>query len=286
MPKISIITDSDAGLPADLAAQFGIRQVPITVNFENEVFETSVNIDDYSLFERIDQDGKLPTTAAPAPGKFAAAYQAAFDQDGADEVLCLTVSSAISGTYDAAKVAADTLTAGNPVTVVDTQSLSIAQGFMVLAAAEAVQNGATSQEAAAAALELGQRTYLYGALATLKYIAMSGRVSSLKADLANLLSIKPVLTIQDGKLDMLEQVRTRKKAWGRMIELLNENAGGKSIEKMAIVHAAAPEHAEAFKAIAQAELACPAEIIVADFTAGLSVHAGSGMVGVAIVVAK
>ncbi|HKJ26539.1 MAG TPA: DegV family protein, partial [Anaerolineales bacterium] len=128
--------------------------------------------------------------------------------------------------------------------------------------------------------------HLYGALATLKYIAMSGRVSSLKADLANLLSIKPVLTIQDGKLDMLEQVRTRKKAWLRMLELLADRAGSKPIEKMAIVHAAAPDSAQAFKELAEAQLACPAEIIVADFTAGLSVHAGAGMVGAAIVVGE
>ncbi|HKJ26685.1 MAG TPA: DegV family protein, partial [Anaerolineales bacterium] len=127
MPKISVITDSDAGLPADLAAQFNIRQVPIAVNFEDAVFETGVDIDDYSLFERIDKVGKLPTTAAPSPGKFAEAYQAAFSEDQADEVLCLTVSSAISGTYEAARVAATELMGDKPIRVIDTQSLSIAQ---------------------------------------------------------------------------------------------------------------------------------------------------------------
>ena len=286
MPKISIITDSDSGLPTDLAAQYGIRQVPITVNFENEVFETGVDIDDYSLFEKIDQNGKLPTTAAPSPGKFAEAYQAAFEQDQADEILCLTVSSAISGTYDAAKVAADNLTIDKPITVIDTQSLSIAQGFMALTAAKAVQQGASSQEAAEAALDVGSRSYLYGALATLKYIAMSGRVSTLKADIANLLSIKPVLTLQNGKLEMLEQIRTRKKAWARMIELLAQDIDGKPIAQLAIVHSTAPDNAEAFKAIIQAELPCPDEIIIADFTAGLSVHAGAGMIGVAAVTQK
>lgn len=283
MPKISVVTDSDAGLPADLAARYGIRQVPITINFDDAAYETGVDIDDTSLFELIDRSGKLPTTAAPSPGKFAQAYQAAFEHDQAEEILCLTVSGAISGTYDAARVAAAEILGSPAITVVDTQSLSIAQGFMVLAAAQAVQNGASREEAAEAALALGGRIHLYGTLATLKYIAMSGRVSSLKADLANLLSIKPVLTIQDGKLEMLEQVRTRKKAWARMLALLAQDAGSKPIEQMAIVHAAALDDALAFKEKAQAELDCPEEIIVAEFTAGLSVHAGAGMVGAAIV---
>lgn len=283
MPKISVITDSDAGLPADLAAQYGIRQVPITVNFDDEVYETGVDIDDVRLFELIDSYGKLPTTAAPSPGKFAEAYKAAFEQDQADEILCMTVSGAMSGTYDAARVAATEIIGSPAITVLDTQSLSLAQGFMVLAAADAIKAGASREEAAQVALSVGERTHLYGALATLKYIAMSGRVSSLKADLANLLSIKPVLTLQEGKLDMLEQVRTRKKAWARMIELLARDANNKPIERMAIVHSAAYADAIAFKEKLEAEFTCPNEIMVAEFTAGLSVHAGAGMIGAAIV---
>jgi DegV family protein with EDD domain len=286
MPKISIITDSDAGLPDHIADQYGIRQVPITVNFDHEVYETGVDIDDYKLFELIDKNGKLPTTAAPSPGKFAQAYKAAFEQDQADEILCLTVSAAMSGTYDAARVAATEIIGSPAITVLDTQSLSLAQGFMVLAAADAVKDGASREEAAQAARSVGERTHLYGALATLKYIAMSGRVSSLKADLANLLSIKPVLTLQEGKLDMLEQVRTRKKAWGRMIELLARDANDKPIEQMAIVHSAAYEDAMAFKEKIVSEMNCPEEIMMAEFTAGLSVHAGAGMIGAAIVTSE
>ena len=286
MPKISIITDSDAGLPDHIADQYGIRQVPITVNFDHEVYETGVDIDDYKLFELIDKNGKLPTTAAPSPGKFAQAYKAAFEHDQADEILCLTVSAAMSGTYDAARVAATEIIGSPAITVLDTQSLSLAQGFMVLAAADAVKDGASREEAAQAARSVSERTHLYGALATLKYIAMSGRVSSLKADLANLLSIKPVLTLQEGKLDMLEQVRTRKKAWGRMIELLAHDANDKPIEQMAIVHSAAYEDAMAFKEKIVSEMNCPEEIMVAEFTAGLSVHAGAGMIGAAIVTSE
>ena len=226
MKKIAIVTDTDAGLPAELAEKYGIRQVPITVHFDDEVFETGVDIDDLQLFERIDREGKLPTTAAPSPGKFALAFKAALEEDQADAVICLTVSSEISGTYDAARIAAIELMPDQDITVVDTKSLSMAQGFIVLAAAEAIADGATIEEAVQAALSTGERIHLFGALSTLKYIAMSGRVSTLKAEMANLLSIKPILTIQDGRLDLLEQVRTRKKAWARVLALLKEKAGG------------------------------------------------------------
>jgi hypothetical protein len=126
MPKIAIITDSDASLPHDLAEKHNIRQVPITVHFGDQVFETGVDIDEAQMFARIDKEGVLPTTAAPGPGKFAEAYKAAFDT-GADQVICFTVSAEVSATYGAA-VAAKGILPDKSITVVDTRSLSMGQG--------------------------------------------------------------------------------------------------------------------------------------------------------------
>lgn len=279
--KIAVVTDTDASLPQHICDQYQIRLVPITVQFGEESFESEVNITDEEVFARIDREGKLPTTAAPSPGKWAQAFQAALD-DGADAVLCFTVSANISATYDAAVMAATDIIKDKNITVVNTNSLSMAQGFMAMAAAKALQEGAGLEEAIAAAKALDGRVFLYGALSTLRYLAMSGRVGHLAAGMANLLDIKPILTMENGKLEMLEKIRTRKKAWNRMLELSKEQLGDKKIEQLAVMHVACLDDAKVFAQMTREYLGYSGEIIIGGMTAGLSVHTGAGMVGLTV----
>jgi DegV family protein with EDD domain len=237
VPEVVIITDTDASLPKKVSDQYGIRQVPIAINFGSEVFQSGVDIDDRMLFDRVDKERQLPTTSAPSPGDFSDAFAEALRSE-AESILCFCVSSEISATYGAAVSARQTMP-DRDIHIIDTRSLSMGQGFMVLAAAEAAQSGASIPEIKSLVESVRERTYFYAVLPTLKYLAMSGRVRQVAAGLANVISIKPILTINDGKLDLLERVRTLRKAWRRAIELSVNAVGSGKIERLAIVHARA-----------------------------------------------
>ena len=283
MSRIAIVTDTDATLPPELAKKYQIVQVPILIQFGEETFRAGIDIDDAATFARIDREGKLPTTTAPAPGQFLEVFKTAFDS-GAEAVLCFNISCEMSATHTSAQQAAEMLP-GKRIEVVDSRSCAMGLGYMVIAAVQAVAHGATVEQAIAAAEEIRGRTYLFGALPTLKYIAMSGRVSQLAAGMAGLLDIKPVLSLQNGKLELLEKIRTQSKAWARAVELSVEKAAGRKVERMAILHVNAPALARQFEALLRLDLPCPEEVIFAELTPGLSVHTGAGMVAVVFVTA-
>jgi DegV family protein with EDD domain len=281
--KIAIMTDTDSSIATNVAAQFNIYRVPINIHFGQNDYQDGIDIDNAQIFARIDREGKLPQTAAPSPGKFVEAFQTAFSA-GAESIICFCVSSEVSATYSAAVAARDTLP-DRDITVVDTNTLCANQAFMVISAVEAVKTGASKDEVIARALDTRDRAHLYASLATLKYLAMSGRVGHLAAGVAGLLNVKPILTIRNGKLDMLEKVRTRSKAWDRTIELLVESAGGKAVERMSILHVNALAEAQMFEKQLRASMSCPETIDYVELNPGLSIHSGA-LMGAAFVSAK
>jgi len=284
MPKISIVTDTDSSMPVSLAQEHGILQVPISINFGEERNETDLTLSNKTLFERIDKEGRLPTTAAPTPGNFADTFIKAFDKDGSEELVCFCISSAMSATFEAAQMAARDILPDRKITVVDTKTLSVAQGYMAIAAAEAAARDASVSEIIDIAESIRSRSFIYGALATLKYLSMGGRVSHIAAGMAGMLNIKPILSVQNGKLDMLEKVRTRRKAWDRVVELTRADAAKSRIEKMAVLHVAAPDDAHELESLLRSNLDCPDEVITVELNPGLSVHTGSGLVGVGFII--
>jgi DegV family protein with EDD domain len=284
LSTIAIITDTDASLPKAVSERYGIQEVPITVNFGAEVLKTGIDIDDAGLFARVDREGTLPTTAAPAPGDFTTAYENAFE-NGAETVLCFCVSSEISATYGAAVAARQTMP-DRDIQVVDTLNLTMGQGYMVLAAAEAARDGKPVPEILSFVDQIRARSHMYAVLPTLKYLAMSGRVGSLAAGFADVISIKPILTVRDGKLDLLERVRTLKKAWKRAIDLSSEAVGTNKVDQMSIVHVNAESEAKKFYEQLSQVVSFSGEVLFAELTPGLSVHSGAGMVGVCFVVSE
>ncbi len=278
MGKIAIITDTDASLSNEIAKQMGVYLVPIVINFGNESYKVGGEIDDKKLFQLIDKHGDLPSTAAPSPGDFTKAFQKAFD-DGADEIICICVASTISATYSAALLAKDHFE-GKQIHIIDSRTLTMGQGFMVKQAVEMVRLGASAQEIITELESYVERLHIFASLATLKYLAMGGRVSSIQAGMADTLNIKPILTVKDGKLEMLEKIRTTKKSYARMIEVLIESIGDKKIQKIGIMHVVNPEGVQKVQELLFEKMELPVQIEVVEFTPGLSVHGGLGFVGV------
>jgi DegV family protein with EDD domain len=279
MSSIAVVTDSDASLTAALARRYGIQVVPINIHFGQETLRSGVDIDDAALFARVDREGKLPTTSAPSPGEFKEAFETVF-AGGAEAVVCICVSSEISATYQSALTACDLLP-GRQIIVLDSRSVSMGQGFMALAAAREAGRDALLQEVVAAAESVRDRVFVYGALATLKYLAMSGRVGHVAAGLGNLLNVKPIVTLIDGKLEMLERVRSRQRSLERLIELTQESLHGGALEELAVLHVAAPDELAGFQREICATLTCPGDLVVTEFSPGLSVHTGAGLIAVA-----
>ena len=283
MPKTVIVTDTNSSLSKALCEPLDIIQVPIHIMFDEETYLTGVNVDDQKLFQIIDRQRIFPTTAAPSPNAFQQAFQQAFDQD-ADQVVCICCSSQISATYDAAKMAAGEFS-GKTIAVVDSLQLTLAEGFQVLKAAEMAKQGADLDEILNAIEALKPRLHVYGALPTLKYLAMGGRMGKMAAGLADTLNIKPILTATGGKLELLEKVRTWHKARARLVELAVETAKETSVVQIGMFHVNNVDGTlELYKDLTKA-LTVPEEYLLEEFTPGLSVHAGSGVIGYVLVTA-
>jgi DegV family protein with EDD domain len=285
MPKIAFITDTNASLPPDMVQQHGIYEVPIHIQFGEETYVTGQDIDDEKLFEMIDARKVLPTTAAPSPEAFKQAYQKAFD-DGADQVICITCSSKVSATYNAAVMASELeLFADRDISVVDSLQLSLGEGFQVLAGVEAAADGASKEDILTLLASFQGREHVFGALPTLKYLAMGGRVGKLAAGFADTLNIKPILTTHEGTLDLLEKVRTWRRARERLIELVKTSTAGAAVERIGLIHVNNEEGVLKLFEMLKDAMPLDVEPVVTSFTPGLSVHTGAGVIALAVVTA-
>ena len=280
MKNIAIITDTDSSLPIDLTVQYGIRQVPINLIIDGETYETGVDLDDRLLFEKLEQVKKYPTTSAPSPEAFAKAFKAAI-LEGAQSIICIYVSGKVSSSYDSAILASQMFK--HDIVIVDSLNLSMGQGFMVLSAAEAVLNGATRKEVLEHLTNMGKRIHIYAVLPSLKYIALSGRLNKYSANIADILEIKPILTVQDGRLEVVSRQRTSKKAIDKMLEFIINACNGKAIERSAIIHSNCPGKAQYLQERLNSFNPGLKPLFWSEFTPGLSIHTGPGTIGLIIV---
>jgi DegV family protein with EDD domain len=271
--KVLVVTDSTSDLPLTLRSRYTIEVVPLTVTFGQDSFEDGVDITPPQFLDRLMSSDALPTTSQPATAKFAAVFERAIRQ-GLD-VVCITISSELSGTYNAARLAAEQFSA-NRIRVLDSRATTMQLGWVVIDAARAAADGGNLETVAARATDANGRVNLFAVLQSLDYVYKGGRIGRASQIVGSALGIKPVLGIIDGVVTPIERVRTWKKALDRATELAASTGTPTDI---AILHADNLKDAEATKAILQARF--PDANIVIDWTGStIMTYSGPGAIGI------
>ncbi|MFJ6525816.1 DegV family protein [Streptomyces longwoodensis] len=274
---VAIVTDSTAYLPQRTMERHGITAVPLTVVLGDQAFEEGTEITTRSLAQAL-QKRRSVTTSRPSPQQFAETYREVA-ASGATGIVSLHLSAELSGTYDAAVVAARE--APVPVRVVDTGMVAMALGFCALAAAETAEAGGTVDEAVTTAEKRAAGTSAYFYVDTLEYLRRGGRIGTAQALLGSALAVKPLLQLENGRIDLLEKVRTASRAIARLEELVADRAGSAPVG-IAVHHLAAPDRASALAERLRTRVQGLADLHVSEIGAVIGAHTGPGLLGVVV----
>jgi len=279
MSKIAVVTDSTTYLPPELAKKHNISVAPQVLIWGDQTYKDGVDMQSGEFFTRLKSTKVMPTTSQVAVISFQEIFQDLVDKGY--EVLALLVSSKLSGTVQSALQARDMMgLARDKVNVVDSQSVTMALGFQALAVARAIEAGASLKEAIALAEKSHEYTGVFFAVDTLEFLHRGGRIGGAQRFIGSALNLKPILAIQDGRVEGIERIRTKSKAQDRILELCVEKVNRRSPVRLATLHANAAEDAKALLMRAEQALN-PIESIFTEVSPTVGTHAGPGTVGLA-----
>jgi DegV family protein with EDD domain len=282
MSKVAVVTDSCASIPEQMIEALDIHWVAYYIHRGKEVLRDLVTARRDEFFQWLSTADELPTTASPGPGDYLTLYEKLAEEKETNEIVSVHMTSAGSGAYQAAKAAeamAQERLPGVRIEVIDTRNVSMCHGWMVIEAARAALAGKSLDEIVALVQEMIPITSMIQTADTLKYLYMGGRIGKAKHLVGTLLNIKPLIGMEDGVIVPLGMVRSRKRAYQKMVDMMEAAVGRMGKIKIAYVHAAAREEAEKIKAMVEARLTC-VESVVAELSPALAVHTGPGTAGV------
>ncbi|MFJ4592368.1 MULTISPECIES: DegV family protein [unclassified Kitasatospora] len=278
MPSdLALVTDSTAYLPQETLDRYGITVVPLSVAVGDAVLCEGVEISPKDVAEAL-RDKQRVTTSRPNPEAFAAAYRAAAEA-GAKGIVSVHISGELSGTVEAARLAASEVPV--PVRVVDSRLVGMALGYAVLAAAEAIADGRDLAEAAEAATRRAAVTSGFFYVDTLEHLRRGGRIGAARALLGSALAVKPLLHLDGGRIEPLEKVRTASRAIARLEEIAVERSGGGEVD-ITVHHLAAEERAEPLAERLRARVPGLRELYVGEVGAVIGAHVGPGLLAVVV----
>lgn len=254
MSQVRIVTDSTADIPIELRDRFGIAMVPLKVLFGQDVFRDAVDIGPEQFYARLAESSDMPTTSQPSPVEFQEVYQK-LAEEGGGPIISIHLSSKLSGTYQSALLAKTLVEGDADIEVVDSRSASYGIGLLVVAAAEAAKQGKSKEEILELITNLRQTQRLYFLVDTLEYLHKGGRIGKAAALFGSLLNIKPILSLSpDGEVYSVDKIRGQKKAMARIIELLQQDLGGKPIH-LVLAYTTERETAEELKSLISQQFA-------------------------------
>jgi DegV family protein with EDD domain len=281
--SIVILTDSASDIDASVKQSLGIVSVPLKVIFGSETFQDGVTISSTEFFEKLEQSDALPTTSQPSPIEFAEAYKGIIDQHGKDvQIIVITLSSSLSGTYQSAMIAKTMMEDDVDITVVDSRKAAYVYGMVTVEAAKAAAEGKNKQQILDMIDRYLDEVQVYFIVDTLEYLQKGGRIGRASAMIGSLLNIKPILLLDPaGYVGAFDKVRGTKKALNRVIEVLQEYAQGQPV-KLSVLHGSAPEQgAELLERIKQEFQV--SESSLHEIGPVIGTHTGPGLLGIMMV---
>lgn len=280
MTRIAIVTDSAVNVPAELQREYDVHVVPLKVSFGDRSYMDGADLTPTQFYEMLRAAPELPTTSQPSSGDFVEVYSKLSGE--VDGIVSIHLSELLSGTLKSA-IAAQQQVTHVPIEIIDSRSVSVGLGFVVLAAARAAQQGKSLAEVVSVARQVVPKLNVMFVVDTLKYLHMGGRIGGASAMLGTALKIKPLLHIDEGQVNPLERVRSKCRATERMLEImaqrLAEQDGHDGVLRAAVVHADRSDEAVELKEQVQSRFE-PDELYLAELTPAIGTHVGPDTLGV------
>jgi len=276
MSKIAIVTDSTAYLPEDLLKEYNIHVLPLKVIWGEESFDDGVDMTPTEFYERLGTSDVMPSTSQVTIGEFAQLFQKLHSEG--KEILAILISNGLSGTVASAVKAKEEVPEAK-IELVDSKTTIAELALQVLIGARAAQTGASLEECKTAVENTRDKSGVVFAVDTLEFLHRGGRIGGGKRFLGTVLAIKPILTLTDGKVDALEQARTRKKSMARLVEIVAERVEGKNNVRLGVSHAKSLKDAQALLELAQS--LNPVETIISEISPVIGTHVGPGTLALA-----
>ena len=277
MSKVAIVTDSTAYLPKELVNQYGIPIAPLVVIWSGETLRDDIDIKPGEFYQRLQTAKEMPSTSQPPIPEFTGIFEKLHGEGY--EILAVLISQHLSGTIASAEQAKQALPEAT-IEIFNSESTAMAMGFQVLAAVRAAKEGASLAECLAVAEKARANSGIIFAVDTLEFLHRGGRIGGASRYLGTALQLKPLLTLQEGKIEALERVRTKKKAHARLSDIVVERLAGKPNIRLATLHANALEDATALLEQTSERLNV-VEKVFSEVSPVIGTHVGPGTVGLA-----